>query len=683
MRPAKELQALALQDGSFTLEDEWWLAKAPFSKDFASEIIDRMDGHFTHWSQSGVGKTAWRAYQAYHSLSSDVGQTGYGLKFVGQDGELTTANVNHFRNLIRHQRVLVTSQRPAFEPMANNSDADSLNRVRMARTLLDYTMRQERIDARLETAIETALVLSTAYAITGWDPRVSASSPGRITCAIRTPCEVATEKVRDYAATSWWIVRDFESRWDIATRLAAEKPDDARKVIKQSFSEADYQFSTVGPDDAGFDPDQIPVYTLIAKPTRALPLGRRTRVCGEGIVIEDGPYPYPYPLIHRCAPAEFLGTSVACADSWDLLVVQEAYNAVMALAMTRMEAFGVPNVIAPEGSELGAQDFYGMNLLTYPPGLEKPSLLELLNIPGEIPKLLEMFKELGETLSGINSVSRGNPQENIKSGAMAALVQAMAVQFNSAQERAYTHLLEDVGSSIIKAYQTHVEPDTIIAIAGESDTGSVMTLKRESLQGIDRVTVKSVSSVAKTSAGRADMADKMLQYKMIRFPQEYETVLNTGVHIPVLGDATTEFASIQKENEMMQRGETPIVLDHDNHELHMAQHHYRIDAVARTDPEMRALFEQHMMQHYLKWRELSVKDPALLLAWGQKPLPIGGPPQGDVPGKPVSAPGAAKEVKKNEAKRQAEGPTGAGNAVPGRMPKEPEPAKTPDGESVV
>ena len=51
-----------------------------------------------------------------------------------------------------------------------------------------------------------------------------------------------------------------------------------------------------------------------------------------------------------------------------------------------------------------------------------------------------------ETLSGVNSVARGNPEASLQSGTALAMVQSQALQFMSGLQQSYIQLIEDVGT---------------------------------------------------------------------------------------------------------------------------------------------------------------------------------------------------------------------------------------------
>jgi hypothetical protein len=128
-----------------------------------------------------------------------------------------------------------------------------------------------------------------------------------------------------------------------------------------------------------------------------------------------------------------------------------------------------------------------------------------------------------ETISGVNSVARGDPGNNLHSGAALALVQAQAVQFASSLQQSYVRLVENVGTSLIKILQRYAKEPRIAAIAGKANKANMREFSSEDLTGINRVIVEIANPLSKTTAGRLEIANQLLQMQMIKNPDQYFT----------------------------------------------------------------------------------------------------------------------------------------------------------------
>jgi hypothetical protein len=65
---------------------------------------------------------------------------------------------------------MTTGQRPALECRAINSDADSLIAASLGDGIVEYFMRERKLERNYFLAVETALVMGEAYVVLGWDP---------------------------------------------------------------------------------------------------------------------------------------------------------------------------------------------------------------------------------------------------------------------------------------------------------------------------------------------------------------------------------------------------------------------------------------------------------------------------------------------------------------------------------
>ena len=166
--------------------------------------------------------------------------------------------------------------------------------------------------------------------------------------------------------------------------------------------------------------------------------------------------------------------------SWGVLAAAEAFNAILSMIMTRIDTCGIPNFHVAEGSELEYSDIAGSNAVwKLPPGGEKPGVIDLLHIPSELPQVLEMLSGQMEQTVGINSVTRGQPAENVSSGSMAALLQSMAIEFNSNLERAWILNLERVGTHHIRIFQRMASEEHAVSVMGADNRWTVQSFRGE------------------------------------------------------------------------------------------------------------------------------------------------------------------------------------------------------------
>lgn len=664
---------------AYEWEAEYWLKYPYYSDDFASEVMERYGQHVQLWGRSPIATAIWNSYRMYHGLAA-AGSSDpvVSLMQAGESGELMSMVINQYRGLLRHQIAMVTANRPDWDPQARTSDSAAAQQINLARNVLDYEMYAKLLVDDIRTQKEMEKVCGAAFCANGWD--ANQGKAGGVWTTILAPWEVRHERVRSYKDCNWWIFRRFEDKWNWVARFAKSDPDKAKRVAEIAANQ-NLLFGVNDAEDMTKEwGDRIPVLYVYANRTTACPDGRLSIVAAGDITLYDGPLPYPTATISRMCSSEFIGTDIPYSDSWSIMAVAEAYNAALSAILTRVDLFSVPNIAKASGSEFEASDVGGANLIDVPPGSQPPTVVDLLTVPQALPAFADQLKKIMEELTGINSVTRGNPTENITSGSMAALLQSMAVQFNSADEQSFTINLEQVGTHILGIYRAMASEEQLIAVAGQDQRWSARAFKGEDLSEILRVFVKRSNALMKTVGGRKDIADQMLMNGIVKQPAEYLQVVNTGELSPIFAGPTSELTFIKSENERMLRGEPVQSVETDNHALHLREHKGVLDAESRFDPKIRAAVEGHIAEHFMSYAKLSRESPDFLIAMGVEPLPgamqvgqmanaappaQGGPPPQEMPGAP-------------EGKKPGPAPAPSGAENPTSSPRIPAPAKPPE-----
>lgn len=554
--------------------------------EIADEILDRREKYYKFLSLSGRLDLYRRSWAYYYRPRL----TGASLQSGGDQGELTTLSINHFRNLLSHLETMTVQQRATFEPRATNSDVKSQSQVILATGLLDYYMREKKMERYLVQAVKEALIYCEAFLRVEWDATggqeygmTATGAPqydGDIKYSVYTPLDC----IRDFSQTApgkdkWFILREFENKYD----LAAKYPDLHDRILEDSADMLELARTTTINYLALEESDNIPVYTLIHKPTPALPQGRFCQVLDNGTVLLDGPLPYKEAHVYRIAPDEEDGTIFGYSVSMDLLPMQEGLDVLYSTAMTNQATFGVQNVLTPKGSDLSvSQVAGGLNLLEFDSKAGEPKALNLTQTPAEIFNFMGMIEKLMETISGVNSVARGNPEASLKSGAALALVQSMAIQFSQNLQRAYAQLIEDTGTGTINILKDFAATPRVAAIAGKSNRPLMKEFTGDDLKAINRVMVDMGNPMTRTTAGKAQLAETLMQNELIDNADQYIQVVTTGRLEPIIEGKQSQLLLIKGENEMLSENKPVRALVTDDHQKHILEH-----TTVLANPEIR------------------------------------------------------------------------------------------------
>ena len=560
----------------------------------------------------------------------------------GDEGEFTVVNVNQYGSILKHLLNLTVSERPAWEPRAINSDVTSMKQTILARGLLDYYMREKRVERDLMEAVENALLFGEGYIVVDWnatsgkehaiDPDTGESiREGDLEYQACEPVDVIRDpRLESARERDWVIVRTYINKYT----LAAKFPEHADKIVNLA-RETDIKTHYRRYNNQAWNSDEIAYYTFYHAKTEALPEGRLMSMVDHNLVLLDTALPFEHIPVYRIAAQNIKGTPMGYTCGYDLTALQENLDMLFSIIMTNQETFGVQNIIAPIGSNINnTQLAGGLNLIEYTPGM-KPESLDLLHTPAELFKMIDIIIQQMEQISGVNSVTRGQPDPSLKSGAALALIQSMAVQFSQSLQWAYVQLLEDVGTATIQILKTYASIPRIATIVGKNNKSMLQAFSNKDIQNIERVVIDMGNPTSRTVAGKINLAEMMLQAHLITMPDELLQVINTGCLEPMTEGKTSELLSIKQENQMLSEGKDCIVILTDDHILHIQEHKSVLaDPTARSNNEIVQTTLKHLQDHIGILS--SPQYSQLMQLMGQPALQ----PQGGAPGSP-QAPGSS------------------------------------------
>ena len=495
-------------------------------------------------------------------------------------------------------------------------------------------MREKRLERHMKQACEFALIFATGYVAMEWDAQAGdkygvdpetgkISHTGDLKVEALTPVDVIVDIFKETSKKDWIVLRRWENKYD----KIAKHPDLKDEILEVATKDDQVNRLNYSVTTSNFPTDDIPVYTFMHEKTPALPDGRMMILSNDKTVYYDGPLPYRKVPVYRIAPGEFYGSPYGYTQAFDLLAIQEALNSLYSSAVTNNMTFATQNITVPRGSNINVTQLHGgLNLIEHDPKLGKPEPLQLTASAPELYRLIEMLEAKHETLAGINSVVRGNPEASLKSGAALALVAAQAIQFNSGLQGQYVELVEDLGTGLIEILQDYAKAPRLAMIAGKSARPFMKEFTGDDISDISRVTVEMGSAVSRTLAGKVERANNLLQAGLIKTPEEYIMVEQTGKLEPMIEGQTSQLLLIKSENERLREGDQIQAVVTEDHRLHIMEHGSVLsNPVTKEQPEVVAAVTEHIQQHL---ELLRTTDPQLLQLLGQQPLPPLQPPAG-------------------------------------------------------
>lgn len=602
--------------------------------EIASDLMKKVDAHVTFLEASGRSYLLNRSYKYYYRGIEKKGQ----LEKAGEQEEYLIGHFNHYRNILQHLINMTTSEKPNLEPRAANTDAKSQGQTIIAKGAIDYYQREAHLDRIFKKATEHGVYLSEGYVVTEWDENLGedyvadqnigvTKKKGDIRFTNVGPFDCFYDFTRDSSAKhDWRIVRFWENRYD----YAAKYPELADKILLLAKDDKNPRNRRPWLSDTQ-DSDLIPVYRFYHAKTPAVPEGRFVEFLSSDLVTLDGGLPYRRIPVYQMMPDEQDGTPFGYTIAFDLLPIQEAIDGLINTILTNAATFGVQNIAIPDGANIDVVAVSGgLNIIKFDSKTGKPEILEMLHTPPELFNFVTMLVQMLETLSGLNSVVRGNPEASLKSGAALALVASQAIQFNSGLQQSFAQLCEDVGMGILDILKEYGDTPRISEIAGKSNRHYMRYFKGEEIKNVNRVTVERTNALSATTAGKMQIADTLLERNLLHTPEEYIQLVTTGRLEPLLQAQQNQLTLIQAENEDLSDGKEVTAILTDDHVLHIREHQAVLASPeARQDPNIVQVTLNHLQQHM---RLLLGGDPILGLLGQpvmQPPAPIPPSPGGN------------------------------------------------------
>lgn len=675
-------------------------------------LNEKASNWFSNIQDSGYLNKIERSWKAFYG--DFFGDGGHDISFGGESGEIVNLAVNHYGNLATHIHVMVTGTRPAFQCRAINSDIKSLTQATLGTGLLDYYMREKRLEEILKESVLYAIILGSGFIKLEWnatkgkvydyvqpDPssivgQDEEGNPidengnlvealpifeGDVEASLLSPYDVFFDSSKPYFDKNDWVVcRSQANRYDLAKKY----PELEQEILATNTVDQDQQANQDGMVSKNQQTDDVFIKEFFHKKTESMPNGRYILYVSDDVILEDTILPYRSFPLYRISPANIIGTPHGYTNMFNLLPLQDMLNSMYSTAATNVSAFGVQSIMAPHDSGLDFEQVSsGMQFIKYNGAAGgKPEPLQLTATSPEVYQLMNLLERNMETLSGVNSVARGNPEASLRSGNALALIQSQALQYVSGLRGSYNRLLEDVGTGLLHLLQDFAAVPRVAAIAGVNNRTEMKMFKSDDIKLINRAVVDEANALLNTNAGRVQIAENLLQMGLIDTVDKYLMVLSTGNLDQLIESKIDNLTLIRSENEAMLRGEAVQAIWSEKHSMHIKEHMELLnDVELKKDPQLVQVVLAHVMEHT---NLLRTTDPALLGINGEQPLAPSQPPapqpgQGGAGGQPQAAQNTQQSAPVMQPQSpipsdlpQPATPAGEGTILPDNLPTKPE-----------
>lgn len=598
--------------------NEYW-ANLP-ADELLNALKTRVDRFDDHLDTSGMMNQLKQSYSAFYGDTQ--------IQDAGSQGQLKAIKINHYASLVRNLNSLVTNQKVSWQAVAANTDVESQSAAILATGLLDYFMKEERLDRTFKNAALQASFLREAWVSTTWDVtrgEIMAVDPdtqapvneGSLAFAMFLLPDVIRDVNRTDSQHDWLITRRLKNKFEIMAQFP-EYQDTIGSISTDSYKREKISIAPVLHREQ--ETDLIHFFTFYFKPSAVLPNGRMVEFV-EGQVLTDGPLPYERIPLVRIAAEDMTDSPFGHAPMLDVLPLQQGIDTLASILLSNNAAFGVQNIKIPKGSGITVTQINdGLNVMEYDKNVGGPEPLQLTASAPETYKFLDTLISQSQQLSGINDAVRGQAPAGT-SGAALALLSQQAIQFANGLQQSYISLAEDVGTLSVQILQKYANNKRIALLSGKHNRPLLKEWSKEDLKGVSRVTIEAGNALAKTVAGRLQIADSLLQAGHIKRPEQYISVLETGRLEPIYENESRELLLIRSENEKLADGMPVRAIMTDNHQSHILEHASVLSSPeARENPNSPMIVNTlaHIQEHLNMAQNM---PPALAMILKQQPLP--------------------------------------------------------------
>lgn len=708
---------------------EYWAAAG--EEELFKTISDKESAYFDALERRGFFRMMHLAYAQYYGLGFN-GAAGsefetQSIWFSGEDGESLNCRVNEFRSLCDQIFNMTTKNRPAFQAQAINTDAVTLGQIEASDSIVKYYYEQVFGERKEKEVVRCEGLYGKAWTYIEWDPdggpTIKVPQPpvetelgpieqppknakaGQFIIQRKYPWQVISEPYRsEYEEHLWRCVLDTRSKWEMIARF----PLFAKQIHEQEACASEFSIFFPGYDaDRTEDKDLVTVRIFLHVPCASLPKGRKAIFVGKTLVFDDpeGLGVESMPLIDFMS-CELDGTSFGISDLWNLIPGQQMMDQLLSDTASIIEAHGRPAVAVIKGSDLDIDALAnGAKVVGINSADDMPQVIQPPTVPEMTPKLIELFRRLNQSLSGLNAISRGEADASVKSGTHAALYHAIAVEAQAPRQAALDLHRERVTNVILQFLKKYAKHPQLVAIAGEDERANLELFTADDIAHVHRVVIKTANPMMRTQAGRLQIAEMLRDWpgQPLKSPQEIIELITAGTFKQLTNPVHTQSIRVRRENAILAAApavqEVPGEIDPltglpgpptktvpdcpvfptDDHSQHINGH---LEVLVSPDTlnnpgKMEAAFA-HIMQHVEYWRN---GDPGLAQLLGHMPPPqfAGSPmdPNATSSGKDGPSDDDMERVQADAAPPDAQTATDAqddSKSAFGRMPK---PAEAP------
>ena len=405
----------------------------------------------------------------------------------------------------------------------------------------------------------------------------------------------------------WKLIRELDNRWNLIANFPKHK--ERLLVARTDFDQ--YDFGTLFRLEEMYytSKDQLTVKHFYHRRCAAVPEGRYVMMVND-IILWDGPCPRKRGLpIAEFQSGNFIESTFGYADAWDLIAIQQALNQVNSDEMQNYATFGRQSIAIEKGTEVTIDAIAQGTAFYVPPNAQMPRAVQLAAIPNTLPDLKSYLHKMLDTVSGQNAASRGDPDPNVRSGEMNALLDSIAIRYQSFRQDAARKFRIEGAQILLDLITRYGETPFLVDISGVEQRSYVTEFTKDDLSGIQRIEIEQVSPLMQSTSGRLQLITALREMPPEDRAAAYELVV-TGNTTRWLKTENSCEMLIRKENELLITGEAPVYVNReaDDPFKHYPMHFSALEQLmAAEKPDQKAIqrIRLHMQDHMQSYLQMN------------------------------------------------------------------------------
>jgi hypothetical protein len=623
----------------------WALHKGKY---LADALKEKEQAYFETARNRGLLSLWIVAYAAHHGVTpQDL--RDYATQQIGFEGnelEMLRFHINVTRAYVRRQSIMALGEKPAFKAMVVNSDHKSQVAAELADKIINslHGRYAEQFDPEVaegdgvfgscsahyrwnihggdEVSVEVPVMEDVADPYTGepvlnndgapeqqqatnndGSPAVhkTRSKSGAPTVTVAYPWAHVRE-TRSSGEHLWGMIREAESKWNLCSQFPQLK--DA--ILRQQTTHDQYDFAQLFrlEDIEYANRDLCVVKHFYHARCPAMPDGRYTMLVGD-VVLWDTVCPTKegIPVASMCS-SKFIETAFGYADSWDMLSLNQALNQVNSDELTNYALYGRQSTAWEKGTNITLDGLTRGTGYEVPAGAKMPVSLQLTAIPGTLPQLKQYLHGMFDHISDQNATSRGEPEANVRSGEMAALLDSIALRYQSYRQQSARNFRIRSATIILDMIKRYGETPFLVDIVGIDNRSYVKEFTRDDLSGVERITMDVVSPLMQTIAGRWQVYSLLKDLPPDQRAAAYELIATGDSSLFVRKDRNSELL-VRRENEDLVTGARQVTpVSGEDVMLHYQRHWSQYEQILASDdpdPEVLQRLQDHLLETIQVW----------------------------------------------------------------------------------